>query len=205
ASAVRLVAVAKSFAADVVLAAADAGIRDIGENRAQELKEKIAVVGDRVRWHFVGHLQTNKVRNVVGRAQLLHSVDRYGLAEAVARRAGSMGIEQDVLVEVNVGGETSKHGVEPGRAIALAEEIAALPGVSLRGLMTIPPATRDAEGARPFFQELAALRDRLVSSVPTASELSMGMSRDFEIAIEEGATIVRVGEAVFGPRSTKVT
>ncbi|MDQ3941276.1 MAG: YggS family pyridoxal phosphate-dependent enzyme, partial [Actinomycetota bacterium] len=135
ASAVRLVAVAKSFAADVVLAAADAGIRDIGENRAQELKEKVAVVGDQVRWHFVGHLQTNKVRNVVGRAQLLHSVDRYGLAEAVARRAGSMGIEQDVLVEVNVGGETSKHGVEPGRAIALAEEIAALPGVSLRGLM----------------------------------------------------------------------
>lgn len=197
---VTLVAVSKTWPADVLKDAAGSGVEVFGENRAQELKEKFAVLGDRVRWHFVGPLQSNKVRNVVGVAELVHSVDRYGLGEAIARRARSLGIVQDVLVEVNTGGEATKHGVEPAGAVRLAEEVAALDGVAVRGLMTIPPRTDDPDGARPYFRDLAAMRDLLSESLPGATELSMGMSADFEQAIEEGATIVRVGEAIFGPR-----
>ena len=197
---VTLVAVSKTWPADVLKDAAGAGVEIFGENRAQELKEKFAVLGDRVRWHFVGPLQSNKVRHVIGVAELVHSVDRYGLAEAIARRARSLGTVQDVLVEVNTGGEATKHGVEPAGAVRLAEEVAALDGIAVRGLMTIPPRTADA---RPYFRDLAALRDLVASAVPGATELSMGMSADFEVAIEEGATIVRVGEAIFGPRTPR--
>lgn len=200
---VTLVAVSKTWPADVLKDAAGAGVEVFGENRAQELKEKHTVLGDRVRWHFVGPLQSNKVRHVVGVAELIHSVDRYGLGEAIARRAHSLGIVQDVLIEVNAGGEASKHGVEPAAAVPLAEEVAALEGVAVRGLMAIPPRTSDPDEARPYFRDLAALRDVLTASVPRATELSMGMSADFEQAIEEGATIVRVGEAIFGPRPTR--
>lgn len=200
---ITLVAVAKTFPADVVLAAIAAGITDIGENRAQELKEKVAVLGDRARWHFVGHLQTNKVRNVIGRTHLVHSVDRFGVAEAISRRALSLGTEQAILIEVNVGGETSKHGVAPPRAVALAEEVDRLEGVAVKGLMTIPPATTDPDGSRVYFKDLSALRDELATRIPAATELSMGMTRDFEVAVEEGATIVRVGEAIFGPRHAR--
>lgn len=196
---VTLVAVSKTWPADVLKDAAGAGVEVFGENRAQELKEKFAVLGDRVRWHFVGPLQSNKVRHVVGVAELVHSVDRYGLAEAIARRARSLGIVQNVLIEVNTGGETTKHGIEPAGALRLAEEVAALDGVAVKGLMTIPPRG----DARPYFRDLAALRDLVAESVPGATELSMGMSADFEQAIEEGATIVRVGEAIFGPRATR--
>ena len=198
---VTLVAVSKTWPADVLKDAAGAGVEVFGENRAQELKEKHAVLGDRVRWHFVGPLQSNKVRHVAGVAELVHSVDRYGLAEAIARRARSLGIVQDVLIEVNTGGEATKHGVEPAGAARLAEEVAGLDGIAVKGLMTIPPRTGDPEGARPYFRDLAALGDLVAASIPGARELSMGMSADFEQAIEEGATIVRVGEAIFGPRN----
>jgi pyridoxal phosphate enzyme (YggS family) len=197
---VRLVAISKTFPAQVVEEAIDAGIEDIGENRAQELRDKVAILGERVRWHFVGHLQTNKVRSVIGEIVLLHSVDRYGLAEAVARRARSLEIVQDVLLEVNIAREPSKYGVEPGAAGALASEVAALEGVRVCGLMTMPPMTDDPEDSRPYFRDLAVLRDELVRSLPEATELSMGMTRDFEIGVEEGATLVRIGEAIFGPR-----
>ncbi len=202
-SEITLVAVSKTWPVDVLAEAADAGVAVFGENRAQELKEKHAVLGARVRWHFVGPLQSNKVRAVVGVAELVHSVDRYGLGEAIARRARAVGIVQDVLVEVNVGGEATKHGVEPAGAGRLAEEVAALDGVAVRGLMVIPPPAADPEGTRPYFRDLAALRDLVAGSVPGVRELSMGMSADFEQAIEEGATIVRVGEAIFGPRRTR--
>jgi pyridoxal phosphate enzyme (YggS family) len=198
--AVKLVAISKTFPIHVVQEAIDAGIEDIGENRAQELRDKVAILGERVRWHFVGHLQTNKVRNVIGGIVLLHSVDRFGLAEAVARRARSLGTVQDVLLEVNIAGEASKYGVDPRAAIGLASEIAALEGVSVRGLMTMPPMTDDPEDSRPYFRDLAGLRDELVQSLPQATELSMGMTRDFEVGVEEGATLVRIGEAIFGPR-----
>lgn len=200
-SEVTLVAVAKTFPVDRVIAAIDAGAIDIGENRAQEMKEKALVVGDRARWHFVGPLQTNKVRLVVGVASLIHSVDRFALGEAIARRARSLGIQQDVLVEVNVGGEGTKAGVEPPRAVSLARELDALEGIRVTGLMTIPPRAEDPEGSRPYLGELAELGRLVRQEVPDAHHLSMGMSDDLEVAVEEGATLVRVGRAIFGPRS----
>ena len=202
-SQVIVIAVAKTFPADAVAEVAEAGAVHVGENRAQELRDKMAVLGDRVRWHFVGHLQTNKVRNVAGRVELVHSVDRFGLGEAIARRAAVIGAVQGVLIEVNLGGERSKTGVEPPRAAALAEEVDALDGIAVRGLMAIPPASPDPEQTRTYFKELAALRDEVVGRVPGAAGLSMGMTRDFEVAIEEGATWVRVGEAIFGPRTPR--
>lgn len=202
-SGITVIAVAKTFPADAVVEALDAGATDIGENRAQELRDKMAVIGDRARWHFVGHLQTNKVRSLAGRVALVHSVDRFGLGEAVARRAAAIGATQDVLIEVNLGGESSKAGIEPPRAAALAAEVDALEGIAVRGLMAIPPAAPDPEETRPYFKELAMLRDVVVATVPGATGLSMGMTRDFEVAIEEGATWIRVGEAIFGPRAPR--
>jgi len=198
---VTLVAVTKTWPADVVLEAIGAGATDLGENRAQEFKEKVTILGDRVRWHFIGHLQTNKVRSVVGSCELIHSVDRLGLAESIARRAAVADSNQDVLIEVNVAGDPNKHGVEPVRAVALALEIEKLDGVRVGGLMTMPPYPEDPEQSRPYYKELAALSVQLTAELPGAGALSMGMSRDFEVAIEEGATIVRVGTAIFGFRT----
>jgi pyridoxal phosphate enzyme (YggS family) len=197
---VTLVAVSKTFSAAVVAAALDAGVTDLGENRAQELREKAAVLGGRPRWHFIGNLQTNKVRHVVGVAVLVHSVDRIGLAEALDARASALGLSQDVLIEVNVSGETTKHGVEPARVLGLADQIAALGSLRLRGLMTMAPFADDPEMSRPHFTRLRSISEDLRVLHPEAIDLSMGMTRDFEVAVEEGATIVRVGEAIFGPR-----
>jgi pyridoxal phosphate enzyme (YggS family) len=197
---VRLVAVSKTHPVPALEEALDAGVRDLGENRAQELQRKARLLADRATWHFVGHLQTNKVRHVVGVAALVHSVDRLSVAEAIGRRATSLGLSQEVLVEVNVAGEASKHGVAPGDAAALARSAAAVDGVSVTGLMTMPPWPKRPEQSRPHYRKLAALRDELLEDLPGAVELSMGMTRDFEVAVEEGATIVRVGEAIFGPR-----
>jgi pyridoxal phosphate enzyme (YggS family) len=198
---VTLVGVAKTFPVDVVAAGLDAGLVDIGENRAQELKEKAAVLGRGVRWHFIGPLQTNKVRHVVGTALMIHSVDRFGLGEAIARRADALGIRQQVLIEVNLGGEAAKTGIEPQRAAALASELADLRGLEVAGLMTIPPRTSSPDQARPYFRHLAELREEIAVSLPGVTHLSMGMTSDFTVAIEEGATLVRVGRAIFGPRS----
>ena len=200
---VILVAVTKTWPADVILEAIAAGAADLGENRAQEFKEKVTLLGNRARWHFVGHLQTNKVRHVVGACELIHSVDRPGLAESIGNRATAAGAEQDVLIEVNVAGDPNKHGVEPARAVALALEVQELEGVRVRGLMTIPPYAEDPELSRPHYKDLAALSVQLVAELPGAEALSMGMSQDFEVAIEEGATIVRVGTAIFGSRRTR--
>ena len=197
---ITLVAVSKTFPPRVILDAISAGVSDLGENRAQELRDKTAVLGDRARWHFIGHLQTNKVRHVVGACELIHSVDRIELAEAISRRASNAGRVQDVLVEVNVAGDPSKHGLEPERAVELALEVDELPGVRVGGLMTMPPYPDDPEESRPHYKDLAALSERLLAEVPQATELSMGLSRDFEVAVEEGATMVRIGTAIFGPR-----
>jgi pyridoxal phosphate enzyme (YggS family) len=197
---VVLVAVSKTFPHEDVLEAIAAGATDLGENRAQDLRERAAAIGPRARLHFVGHLQRNKVRHVVGIAALIHSVDRVEVADAIAGRAARAEVTQDVLVEVNVSGEASKHGIDPARAVALAREVAARDRIRVRGLMTMPPYPREPEDSRPFYKELARLRDELVEQLPDARALSMGMTRDFEVAIEEGATIVRVGEAIFGSR-----
>lgn len=198
---VALVAVSKTRPVDVLAEAVAAGVLDLGENRAQELHQKAQVMdGSTVRWHFIGHLQSNKVRQVVGVATLIHSVDRYGVAEAVAKRAVANGFVQDVLIEVNVSGEATKHGVEPARCISLATELSRLEGLNVRGLMTMAPMANDPEDSRGFFAALRELGTDLAGRLPRATELSMGMTRDFEVAIEEGATLVRVGEAIFGPR-----
>ena len=202
ASEVSVVAVSKTFPVDVIARGRDEGIEIFGENRAQELKQKASILGEGMRWHFIGPLQSNKVRQVVGIADLIHSVDRFGLAEAIARRARSEGIAQEVLVEVNISGETSKHGIEPPAAVAFALEISKLEGINVRGLMTMTPLS-DPEGARHHFRSLASLGAGLANELPGATHLSMGMSRDFEVAVEEGATIVRVGEAIFGPRANR--
>lgn len=199
---VTLIAVSKTVEAATVAAARAAGQVDFGESRAQELVAKASALAEagvaRVRWHFVGQLQRNKVRDVVGTASVIHSVDRLVLAEeiaAVAQRAGRL---QRVLVQVNAGEDPAKAGVSVEEAPALVARIRALPHVACEGLMTIPPLDGDP---RPVFRRLAALRDDLRERFPEVQHLSMGMSSDFETAVEEGATMVRVGEAVFGPRT----
>jgi pyridoxal phosphate enzyme (YggS family) len=198
AESVTLLAVSKTKPEAQIREAYAAGQRDFGENYVQELSAKAAALADLpgLRWHLIGPLQRNKVKPVVPVAALVHTVDRPALAQEIEKRAAAAGRVVPVLLEVNVSGEASKAGCPPAEAGALAGAVRAMPHLALRGLMTIPPDTGDREQARPFFAALRALRDRL-GDLP---ELSMGMSHDFEIAVEEGATIVRVGTAIFGSR-----
>jgi pyridoxal phosphate enzyme (YggS family) len=186
---VLLVGVSKTVDVARIRAAIAAGLGALGENRVQEARDKITELGRTVKWHLVGHLQTNKVRDALELFDVIHSVDRIDLARELDRRARAKGRTIDAFVQVNVGGELSK-GVETA-----VGAISALSGLKLRGLMTIPPAVERAEDARAWFRTLRKLAER--HGLP---ELSMGMSADFEVAIEEGATMVRVGTAVFGPR-----
>jgi pyridoxal phosphate enzyme (YggS family) len=195
--AVSLVAVSKTFATEVVLMARRAGHADFAESRAQELRRKSKAVGGGIRWHFVGRLQRNKVRDVVGVASLIHSVDRLELAQAIAERAGKQGRVQRVLVQVNVGDDPAKGGCDAEDAVSLIAHVRRLDGIACEGLMTVPPLEDDP---RPHFHRLRDLRDDVRTRFPEVQHLSMGMTHDFEVAVEEGATIVRVGEAVFGPR-----
>lgn len=201
ADAVMLVAVSKTVPAGRVREILDAGQTVFGENRVQEALGKMGEVGPPARWHLVGHLQRNKARHAVGAFDLIHSVDDLDLAREIDRRAEGRGIVQPVLVEVNVAGEESKEGIAPAGLDALLEGMALLRSLDLQGLMTIPPPAGDPGASRRWFRELARLRDdasrRLGRSLP---QLSMGMSDDFEVAIEEGATLVRVGRALFGER-----
>lgn len=173
------------------------GQRDFGENRAAELATKAVAMPADVRWHFIGHLQRNKVRLVRPVAHLLHTIDRLSLATAWLKGPGSA---PPALLEVNLADEPQKGGVSVTDAPAMAEQILAL-GVNLTGVMAIPPQVDDPEQSRPFFRRLALLRDELALSHPAMRELSMGMTDDFEVAIEEGATMIRVGRAIFGPRN----
>jgi len=190
---VRLIAVAKTQSAELIRAAVAAGARDIGENYVQEALAKRSAVGGEVRWHLIGHLQRNKAGRALDAFELIHGVDSLALAEALAQHASARGRRARVLIEVNVGGETSKHGVAPDDLPALLERLRD-PFLSIEGLMTIPPPV-STEQARQCFRRLRALRD-----AAGLRELSMGMTDDFEVAIEEGATMVRVGRAIFGER-----
>lgn len=192
---VTLVAVTKTFPADDVAHAIAAGATDVGENKVQEARDKKPLVSAPARWHLIGHLQSNKAKDAVRLFDVIQSVDSFELAEKLARVAESMGKRQDVLLQVNVGREAQKSGVEVAQVLSLAKQIAALPSLHLAGLMAIPPAG-EAEAMRPYFRELRTLRDDL-----GLTELSMGMTDDFEVAIEEGATIIRVGRAIFGSRT----
>jgi pyridoxal phosphate enzyme (YggS family) len=204
AAAVRLIAAAKTVDTAQIRAAIAAGVSIIGENYLQEARRKIGQLGrEAVEWHLIGTLQRNKVRYIFDLFDMLHAVDRLGLAEEIHRRGERLNRYMPVLLEVNVGGEASKSGFNPQTLLSEVEKLAALTHVQVRGLMTVPPPTATPEAARPFYQELRHLRDRLIRKGVEGldfSELSMGMTADFEIAIEEGATMVRIGTAIFGPR-----
>ena len=195
---VTIVAVSKTHPAEAVRAAAAAGATDFGENYAQELAAKRADSGD-VRWHYIGRLQRNKAKLVAGQVALVHAVDSVELAQELAKRAA--GVMQPILVSVNVAGEETKGGISPDTVVQLASELAAIAGVRLDGLMTMPPPADDPEASRPAFEALRALRDRVEQTLGRALPvLSMGMSGDFEVAIACGATHVRIGTAIFGAR-----
>jgi PLP dependent protein len=203
---VAIVAVSKTHPAAAIREAHAAGATDFGENYAQELAAKAtelatgAAIAPPLRWHFIGRLQRNKARLVAGRVALIHAVDTTDLAVEIGRRAG--GAVQPILLAVNLGGEATKGGATAQTAPALAAALAAVPGVSLDGVMTMPPPADDPEASRPHFDALRALRDRLQDQLGRALPvLSMGMSHDFEVAIACGATHVRIGTAIFGVRA----
>jgi len=202
---VRMVTVCKTVDAARVAAAIDAGAMILGENYIQEARDKFGILYDRpVQWHFIGHLQSNKAKYAVRMFDLIHSVDSFKLASALDREARKNAKVQDILMQVNISGEESKSGIEETDAIELARQIGRLENVRLKGLMTIPPFFDAPEAARPFFRRLTRLRDRIVVyRIPGVhmDELSMGMTGDFEVAIQEGATLVRIGTAIFGARA----
>ena len=200
---VTIVAVTKGFGPEAVTAARAAGLPDVGENRVQEALDKMAQVTDPgVVWHLIGHLQRNKAKLVPGRFALVHSIDSLELAEELAKRAAAQGLRQRVLVQVNVAGEEQKSGCTPADAAPLARRIAALESLALEGLMTIAPLTDAPEVQRTTFRGLRQLRDALQQEGLWVPTLSMGMSGDFATAVEEGATVIRLGTALFGARTT---
>ena len=196
ASSVRLVAVSKTFPVEAVRDAYAAGQRDFGENKVQEALEKIVSSADLpIRWHLLGHLQTNKVKDALELFDVIHSLDRLELAQELERRAAPRGLAVEAMLQVNVGGEASKGGFAPDGVGQALEAIGKLAHVKVTGLMAIPPEVERPEDARPWFRQLRELAER-----HGLARLSMGMSGDFEVAVEEGATMVRVGTAIFGSR-----
>ena len=204
---VTLVAVSKTVSVGRLQEAVACGCRVFGESHVQEALAKMKVFGARapveIEWHLIGPIQSNKAKSVVGRFSLLHAVDRLEVAERLDRAARERGTVQSLLLEVNVAGEATKHGFKPDGLARVAERMGALAGLRLLGLMTIPPPVADPEEARPHFRRLCRLAATVEAlKIPGVSmeELSMGMSGDFEVAVEEGATMVRIGTALFGPR-----
>jgi len=200
-SEIELVAVSKSQSAEAVREALAAGQLLFGENRAQEVIAKVPLLPSSIHWHFIGHLQKNKVRKILPLVDLVHSVDSMELALDIDRIASELGLFPRILLQVNVSGEATKFGFSPEAARREAPRLLALPRVQLEGLMTIAPIVDSPDKARPFFVQVRQLRDRIAAEnqvqLPT---LSMGMSDDFEPAIKEGATLIRLGTAIFGPR-----
>ena len=203
-SSIRLIAVSKTFPAEYVRAAADAGQIDFGENKVQEALSKMDQTSDlHVRWHLIGHLQSNKAKKAA-RFDLVHSVDAPALVEKLDEAAAAAARRIDLLVQVDLAGEATKHGAREDELIAIFDRIRSARSCRCVGLMILPPAVTDPDAARPYFRELRDVRERLLARGVDASmlqELSMGMSHDFEVAVEEGATMVRVGTAIFGGRT----
>jgi pyridoxal phosphate enzyme (YggS family) len=201
---VTLLAVSKTFSLDHIRAAAAAGQRDFGENRVQEALQKISASADlKIRWHLIGTLQSNKVRKAVPHFNAIHSVDSLRLLEAIDVAAADNGVSPDLLIQVDLAGEATKHGAPPPEAKEIVKASARCRAARLVGLMTIPPFFENAEDARPYFAALRDLRSTLLKEgVDPAMlrDLSMGMSHDFDVAVQEGATIVRLGTAIFGKR-----
>ena len=198
-------AVSKQVGADRIMEAAACGAEIFGENYAQELRDKFELVADgtghTVKWHFIGRLQRNKVKYLVGNVELIHSLDSVSVAEEIQKRAGAAGIKKvHALIEVNTAEEESKGGVVPNELGEFISELSRYESLSVDGLMTMAPYFDDPESARPYFRRLREMRDGLVETFGSLTELSMGMSGDFEVAVEEGATLVRIGSAIFGER-----
>ena len=199
---IELVAISKTHDAAKVREAIEAGQTLFGESRVQEARVKIPELPSNLRWHFVGHLQKNKIRHALPLFELTHSVDSLALAEDINRIAEEDGLHPRVLLEVNVAGEGSKFGFQPDKLRAEMESLLALPRLSILGLMTIPPIAEEAEASRKYFVQLRELRARVQTEFHVdLAQLSMGMTQDFAVAVEEGATLVRVGTAIFGERS----
>jgi len=199
---VELVAISKTHEAAKVREAAEAGQTLFGESRVQEARVKIPELPSNLRWHFVGHLQKNKIRHALPLFEMIHSVDSLALAEDINRIAEEDGLHPRVLLEVNVAGEGSKFGFKPETLRKEMESLLALPRLSILGLMAIPPIAEEAEASRRYFVQLREARDRLQTELHVdLAQLSMGMTQDYAIAVEEGATLVRVGTAIFGERS----
>jgi PLP dependent protein len=201
---IKLVAVAKGVSAESIIEAAGLNVYAFGENYAQEFRDKHDLVeksiGRKVEWHFIGRLQRNKVKYLDG-VSLIHSLDCTSVAQEINKRAEKVGTNIPVLIEVNIGEEAVKGGINFRRVDDFLAELSSFPRIEVNGLMTMLPLFDNPEMARPYFRKLRELRDRLQERFPKLRELSMGMSGDFEVAIEEGATIVRIGTAIFGPRS----
>ena len=207
ASDITLIAVTKSVSPQALLNELDilreGGVNNLGENRVQELAAKQPLCGNDIAWHMIGNLQRNKVRNVVGRAALIHSLDSMRLAEEISRIAVRENVTADVLIEINIAGEDTKHGIVPEETMKFAAEAALLPNIVIKGLMTIAPFVDNAEENRPHFHKMAQLFAKLkTAGHNNICHLSMGMTVDYEFAIEEGATMVRIGTAIFGERPT---
>ena len=199
---IELVAISKTHDAERVREAVEARQNLFGESRVQEARAKIPLLPSNLRWHFVGHLQKNKIRHALPLFEMIHSVDSLALAQDMNRIAEEEGLHPRVLLEVNVAGEGSKFGFQPNKLRQEMETLLALNRLSILGLMTIPPLAPKAEASRRFFTQLRELRDRLQAEIHVdLAQLSMGMTQDFTVAVEEGATLVRVGTAIFGERS----
>ena len=202
-SEVHLICVTKTKPEEMLCEAYEAGQRDFGENKVQEIVRKKPALPDDIRWHMIGHLQRNKVKQLIGQTVMIHSVDSFRLAEAISAEAVQAGIVIPVLIEVNMADEETKFGVSPGEALQLITDASELKGIKIEGLMTIAPYTEDPESNRPYFaglRELAVdIGQKCIDNV-SMGVLSMGMTGDFEVAIEEGATHIRVGTGIFGER-----
>lgn len=198
---VAIVCVTKTVSVTEIEEVLRAGLRLLGENRVQDASGKYAVIGNKAEWHLVGHLQTNKARDAVRIFSLIHSVDSIRLARQLDKEAGRIGKIQDMLIQVNISGEASKFGVDPEEAEGLIREASLLPNIRIIGLMTIAPEAEDSETVRPYFRALRELKDKINEERNTKDKirlLSMGMTGDFEVAVEEGSNIVRIGRAIFG-------
>lgn len=200
---VQLVAVTKTVPVEKIKRVVECGVKQLGENRVQELMDKIPLLPQGVKWHMIGHLQRNKVKYLIGRVSMIQSLDRWSLAEEIQKRAEKQGTSVSALVQVNVAGEETKYGLEVAEVKDFLEAVSSLNFIRVRGLMTIAPYTEDAEEVRPVFRKLRHLAMEISTSVPGVrlDYLSMGMTNDFEVAVEEGSNMLRIGSAIFGPRN----
>ncbi len=202
---IRLIAVSKTVDSQRITNANDCGQNLFGENRVQDALEKIDLLKEReIRWHLIGHLQKNKVKYIIGKFDLVHSIDSFSLAESIHKKSLEQGVVTAILMQVNISGEETKSGLPPDQLQDTLVRVAQLLGVQVKGLMTIPPMQADPEASRKYFAQLRELRDEMAKQAIEniqLDELSMGMSNDYRIAIQEGATLVRVGTAIFGDRT----